>query len=91
MAGTFSLKVLTPEGVEAECDAESLVLPGAAGSLGVLHGHEPWVVLLAAGKVSYRQSGSGWKSLSITGGVADIGPAAAVVLADGLEKDASAG
>ena len=86
MAKAFSLRVLTPEGVEAECDVESLVLPGSAGSLGVLSGHEPWVVLLGRGRVSYRQSGGDWKSLAVTGGVADIGPAATVVLADGLEK-----
>ena len=78
--------MVTPAGVTAECEAESLVLPGAVGSLGVLAGHEPWVVLLKNGPVAYKESGSGWKSVAITGGVADITPARTVVLADALAK-----
>ena len=86
MARTFLLRLVTPAGVTAECEAESLVLPGAVGSLGVLAGHEPWVVLLKNGPVAYKESGAGWKSVAITGGVADITPARTVVLADALAK-----
>jgi len=86
MAKTFSLRLVTPSGVSAECEAESLVLPGSVGSLGVLAGHEPWVVLLKNGPVAYKESGSGWKSVLITGGVADISPGRTVVLADALAK-----
>jgi len=86
MARTFLLRLVTPAGVAAECEAESLVLPGAAGSLGVMAGHEPWVVLLRDGLVNFKEAGSGWKSVGITGGVADITPARTVVLADALAK-----
>ena len=86
MAGRFSLRLVTPSGVAAECDAESVVLPGAVGSLGVMAGHEPWVVLLKAGAVAWKQAGGSWDSVKITGGVADITGARTVVLADATEK-----
>ena len=86
MAQKFSFRLVTPAGVAAECEAESLTLPGAVGSLGVLAGHEPWVVLLKAGPVSYKQPGSGWNTVEITGGVADITPSRTVVLADSTRK-----
>jgi len=86
MARTFSLRLVTPAGVAAECEAESLTIPGAVGSLGVLAGHEPWVVLLKGGQVSFKEAGSGWKSVAISGGVADITPSRTVVLADSLAK-----
>ncbi len=86
MARSFSFRLVTPAGVAAECEAESVVLPGVAGSLGVMRDHEPWVVLLRPGLVTYRQAGGGWKEAAITGGVADIGRERTVVLADSLAK-----
>ncbi len=86
MAKTFSFRLVTPAGVAAECDAESVVLPGSLGSLGVLAGHEPWVVLLRSGPVAWKQANGGWQDAEITGGVADISGARTVVLADSTAK-----
>jgi len=83
---TFSLKVVGPEGVLAEAEAESLVLPGAAGSLGVLFSHEPWTILLKRGAVSWKAAASDWKSVEIASGVASIEGARTVVLADAAGK-----
>jgi len=86
MAKTFSFKLVTQTGVAAECDAESVVLPGSLGSLGVLAGHEPWVVLLRSGPLAWKQAGGGWQNANITGGVADISGTRTVVLADSTGK-----
>ncbi|MEK7474588.1 MAG: hypothetical protein AAB152_03035 [Candidatus Coatesbacteria bacterium] len=84
---SFALRIVGPEGVLAEeAAAESLVLPGAAGSLGVWAGHEPWTVLLERGAVSWRGAGSQWKSVDIASGVAAIEGARTVVLADAAGK-----
>ena len=51
MAGhpLFSVSVVTPEGAAFEGDAEMLIVPGAAGEIGVLARHAPLVAMLKAG------------------------------------------
>jgi F-type H+-transporting ATPase subunit epsilon len=45
----FSVSVVTPEGAAYEGDAEMLIVPGAAGEIGVLARHAPIVAMLKAG------------------------------------------
>ena len=45
----FSVSVVTPEGAAFEGDAEMVIVPGAAGEIGVLARHSPLVALLKAG------------------------------------------
>src|ERR671935_534276 len=45
----FSVSVVTPEGAAFEGDAEMLIVPGAAGEIGVLARHAPIVAMLKAG------------------------------------------
>ena len=45
----FSVSVVTPEGAAFEGDAEMLIVPGAAGEIGVLARHAPLVAMLKAG------------------------------------------
>jgi F-type H+-transporting ATPase subunit epsilon len=45
----FDVSLVTPEGTAFEGDAEMLVVPGAAGEIGVLARHAPLVATLKAG------------------------------------------
>ena len=45
----FSISLVTPEGAAFEGDAEMIVVPGAAGEIGVLARHAPLVAMLNAG------------------------------------------
>jgi F-type H+-transporting ATPase subunit epsilon len=45
----FDVSLVTPEGTAFEGDAEMLVVPGAAGDIGVLARHAPLVATLKAG------------------------------------------
>jgi F-type H+-transporting ATPase subunit epsilon len=45
----FFVAVVTPEGPTFEGEAEMLVVPGAAGEIGVLARHAPLVAMLKAG------------------------------------------
>ena len=45
----FPVSVVTPEGPAFEGEAEMLIVPGAAGEIGVLARHAPLVALLKAG------------------------------------------
>ena len=46
---TFDVSLVTPEGAAYEGDAEMIVVPGAAGEIGVLARHAPLIALLKAG------------------------------------------
>ena len=45
----FSVSVVTPGGPAFDGDAEMLIVPGAAGEIGVLARHAPLVAMLGAG------------------------------------------
>ena len=46
---TFSVSLVTPEGAAFEGEIEMMIVPGAAGEIGVLARHAPLVALLKAG------------------------------------------
>ena len=46
---TFDLSLVTPEGPAFEGEVEMIVVPGAAGEIGVLARHAPLVAMLKAG------------------------------------------
>jgi F-type H+-transporting ATPase subunit epsilon len=56
---TFDVSLVTPEGATFEGEAEMLVVPGAAGDIGVLARHAPLVAMLRAGstRVYLRRDG----------------------------------
>jgi F-type H+-transporting ATPase subunit epsilon len=45
----FDLSIVTPEGAAFEGSAEMVIVPGAAGEIGVLARHAPLIALLKAG------------------------------------------
>ena len=46
---TFSLSLTTPDGPAFDDEAEMVIVPGAAGEIGVLARHAPLIALLQAG------------------------------------------
>ncbi|HET8606091.1 MAG TPA: ATP synthase F1 subunit epsilon [Gaiellaceae bacterium] len=48
---TLNVSLVTPEGDAYEGEAEMVIVPGAAGEIGVLARHAPLVALLKAGSV----------------------------------------
>jgi F-type H+-transporting ATPase subunit epsilon len=46
---TFSVSLVTPDGAAYEGDAEMIIVPGAAGEIGVLARHAPLIATLKAG------------------------------------------
>src|SRR5260221_14342295 len=45
----FSVSVVTPDGPAYEGDAQMIIVPGAAGEIGVLARHAPLIATLKAG------------------------------------------
>src|ERR671932_795877 len=53
----FDVSLVTPEGAAFEGDAEMLIVPGAAGEIGVLARHAPLVATLKAGSTRVHLGG----------------------------------
>ena len=55
---TFSVSVVTPDGPAYEGDAQMIIVPGAAGEIGVLARHAPLIASLKAGSTRVHVSES---------------------------------
>ena len=53
----FSVSLVTPDGPAYEGDAEMIIVPGAAGEIGVLARHAPLIATLRAGSTRIHQPG----------------------------------
>jgi len=81
MAGTFSLRIVSPEGNVLKEDVEFVVLPGGMGELGILPNHAPLIAGLDVGVISYTLQGTA-KRAAIAGGFVEVVDNQAIVLAD---------
>ena len=54
---TFSVSLVTPDGAAFEGDAEMIIVPGAAGEIGVLARHAPLIATLKAGSTRIHPGG----------------------------------
>src|SRR4051812_16026786 len=52
----FSVSVVTPDGPAYEGDAQMIIVPGAAGEIGVLARHAPLIATLKAGSTRVHLS-----------------------------------
>ncbi|OLN33934.1 F0F1 ATP synthase subunit epsilon [Desulfosporosinus metallidurans] len=84
MAGTFSLRIVSPEGNVLKEEVEFVVLPGGAGELGILPNHAPLIAGLDIGVVRYTLNGN-VKRLALAGGFVEVADNSATVLADTAE------
>jgi F-type H+-transporting ATPase subunit epsilon len=78
---TFDLSVVTPEGTAFEGEAQMLIVPGAAGEIGVLARHAPLVAMLKAGEIRVRSHGE-WESFAAGPGYFKVQQDRAIVLVD---------
>jgi F-type H+-transporting ATPase subunit epsilon len=84
MAGTFSLRIVSPEGNVLKEDVEFAVLPGGLGELGILPNHAPLISGLNVGVLRYTLN-STIKRVAITGGFVEVIDNSVTVLADAAE------
>jgi F-type H+-transporting ATPase subunit epsilon len=78
---TFDLSLVTPEGPAYEGEAEMLIVPGAAGEIGVLARHAPLVAMLKAGEIRVRANDE-WQTFAAGPGYFKIQQDRALVLVD---------
>jgi F-type H+-transporting ATPase subunit epsilon len=71
MAGSLTLRVITPEAIVLDEAVESVVVPASDGLTGILPRHAPMVVALAPGNLKYTRGGSA-QHLFVAGGFAEV-------------------
>jgi F-type H+-transporting ATPase subunit epsilon len=77
----FDVAVVTPDGAAYEGAVEMLIVPGAAGEIGVLARHAPLVAMLKAGEIRVRARGE-WQSYAAGPGYFKVHQDRALVLVD---------
>jgi F-type H+-transporting ATPase subunit epsilon len=78
---TFDLSVVTPEGAAFDGEASMVVVPGAAGEIGVLPRHAPLVAMLKAGETRIKV-GDEWTAFATGPGYFKVQRDRAIVLVD---------
>lgn len=86
MADTFTLEIITPNGVVFEGDVRHVRAPGREGSFGVLPGHTPFITPLQVGVIEAQNPQGSTDLFSTSGGVAEVHGDRTVVLAETAEK-----
>ena len=71
MAGTLTLRVITPERIALDQSVGSVRVPAVDGSLGILPRHAPLVAALDVGILRYRVGGKE-SVLFVSGGFAEM-------------------
>jgi len=77
----FELSLVTPEGPAFEGEAEMVIVPGAAGEIGVLARHAPLVAMLKAGEIRVK-AGNEWQSFAAGPGYFKVQQDRAIALVD---------
>ncbi len=78
---TFDLSLVTPEGAVFEGEAQMLIVPGAAGEIGILPRHAPLVAMLRAGEIRVKADGE-WQAFAAGAGYFKAQRDRAIVLVD---------
>jgi F-type H+-transporting ATPase subunit epsilon len=86
MATTLKVRLVTPERVLVDTEAEAVEIPGKTGYLEVLYGHAPLLTEIGAGIVRLHGAQSGEEQYLIARGFAEVLPERVTILAEEAEK-----
>lgn len=82
----LQVDIVTPERLLISQEADMVVLPGAAGQMGVMAGHVPLLTTLAAGEIVLFRHNEEEEILAVSGGLAEVRPDQVTILADVAER-----
>jgi len=82
---TIRCEIVSQDRTVFEGDVDIVVLPGAAGEMGILPKHAPVLTTLKYGIIKVRKSGKE-ELFTVAGGVAEVQPDIVTILADAAEN-----
>ncbi len=85
MAGSLTLRVITPDRIVADTQVDSLQVPATDGLMGILPRHAPMVAALDIGVLTY-ESGGKTGSLFVSGGFAEVRGSTVRVVSEASEQ-----
>jgi F-type H+-transporting ATPase subunit epsilon len=85
---SLNVRVITPDKVVWDAMAEELILPSSTGQLGILTDHAPLLTALDIG-VMRLKSDSGWTSIVLMEGFAEVEDNKVTILCNGAQEGGS--
>jgi F-type H+-transporting ATPase subunit epsilon len=82
---TIRCEIVSQDRTVFQGDVDIVVLPGAAGEMGVLPHHAPVLAILKYGVIKIRQGGKE-DLFAVAGGIAEVQPDIVTILADAAEN-----
>ena len=79
---SFSFELVSPERLLVSGTAQTAVLPGADGDMGILGSHAPVMTTLRPGLLTVEMEDGGTQEYFVRGGFADVTPQSVTVLAE---------
>ena len=84
MSGSLTLRVLATDQNVFDGSADEVILPSTTGQLGILPGHISLLTAIDVGVLRVRTN-SGWSSIALMGGFAEVDADEVTVLVNGAE------
>jgi F-type H+-transporting ATPase subunit epsilon len=84
MPYTFRIDILTPEETYFTGEVLSVLLPGAAGYLGILVNHAPLVTPLIKGRIELHLANRTRKAFSVDNGLFEVAYNQAIILLEDI-------
>ena len=85
---SLNVRVITPDRIVWDANAEELILPSSTGQLGILTDHAPLLTALDIG-VMRLKTGGNWISFVLMEGFAEVEDNKITILCNGAEESAS--
>ena len=85
---SLNVRVITPDRVVWDANADELILPSSTGQLGILSEHAPLLTALDIGVVRLKTGGN-WTSIVLMEGFAEVENNKVTILCNGAEEAAS--
>ena len=81
-SGRLAVRLVTPDRVLVDADADAVELPSSSGYLEALYGHAPLLAELGAGEVRLHGGAAGEQTFFVAWGFAEVLPERVTILAE---------
>jgi|TARA_B110000967_G_C18881759_1_gene561500 F-type H+-transporting ATPase subunit epsilon len=85
---SLNVRVITPDKVVWDAEAEEIILPSSTGQLGILTDHAPLLTALDIGVMRLKAEGN-WSSIVLMEGFAEVENNKVTILCNGAEEGSS--
>jgi F-type H+-transporting ATPase subunit epsilon len=85
---SLNVRVITPDKVVWDANAEEIILPSSTGQVGILTDHAPLLTALDIGVMRLKIDGS-WTSIVLMEGFAEVEDNKVTILCNGAEEGSS--